>query len=282
MKQKFPLSARLLALLLLALPVGAAERKVSSVADSGETAAAWQKRLPEFWSDNLPLGEIARQLRGHFPDINFIVPSSAEGASVTVVLRSVTLGDLLKAIELASEGRIRGSVVGTETFIHSGGGLPIDSATGLPVTKVSDAVRSNLVSFTFNPNVSGQSPPNPVTSRVFSLAAYLAGRSDEDAQQAIRALYDVFQVALQMRKKFDADVQTPDFTIHQGTKLLVAAGRESELMILQQIIKELATPTYGQNPRPAGAMRPTPPSTPPADSPNPAPRNLPPTKLEAK
>ena len=176
---------------------------------------------------------MATQLRRQFPEVNFVVPESAGNAYVRLILRSVTLGDILKAIELASDGKIRASVAGT--------GQTVDSATGLPMTTVGSDARSNLVSFAF----AGYAPDPPlppenhVACRVFSLSPYLAGLSEKETDAAIKSLHEAFAISLGMLTKFDRDITSPDFQIHQGTKLLIAVGREKELVVIEQIIKEL-------------------------------------------
>src|SRR5215212_4942525 len=69
---------------------------------------AWQRRLPEIdLGDRLPLADVAKNLTERFPEVNFVVPETARDEPVPRLnLRNVTLSEILKAIEIASEGRI--------------------------------------------------------------------------------------------------------------------------------------------------------------------------------
>src|SRR5687767_13032529 len=74
----------LVALLLFAsIPLNAADKPEPKNAPAKQVAepdasAAWQRRIPEFLSDNLPLGEIIRELRQRFPEINFLIKQQTE------------------------------------------------------------------------------------------------------------------------------------------------------------------------------------------------------------
>lgn len=203
--------------------------KIAETAD-----VAWQRRLPEIdLGDNLPLGEVARNLGAIFPAINFIVPVSGRDEPVPKLrLRNVTLGDILKVIELASEGRIRASMPG-ET--HG------SEATGLASSSASDRLGDNIVAFRIG-SVPGTAAalPSAAVCRVFSLAPYLAGRSEKEAQRAAKELYAAIDVAWDMLRKQDRDVQLPNLTYHEGTRLLIAVGREKDLLVIDQIVRQLS------------------------------------------
>jgi hypothetical protein len=229
-------------LLTLVLGVGflnsvacAAEEKSKPAPAITEAAveAAWQRRLPEIDFGNVPLAEVAKDLTDQFRGINFVVPESARGEPVPhLILRNVTLNEILKAIEIASEGRIHSAPSNT--------GISIDPATGLPVTTRAENSQRNLVAFSIAPlpgyPTAAREKP---TCRVFSLAPYLAYKSERDAQRAVKELYDALHVAWSMLKKYQRDVQEPTLTIHEGTKLLIAVGRAEELAVIDQVVKQL-------------------------------------------
>ena len=184
--------------------------------------AAWQRRLPEFTSDNLPLGEIINLLRDKFPEINFVIKRQTDtdgyvsGASVGMVLRSVTLPAILKAIEHASDRPIQ---------ITGGPGGQDD----------------RLVVFEkkpFDPSVPADAP---VVTRIYNVSKYLAYRSDKEAAAALKEIEDVVRMAGRMTVEASNGARTfqPNLSIHPGTKLLIAVGRPDELMVIEQVIKEL-------------------------------------------
>jgi hypothetical protein len=122
-------------------------------------------------------------------------------------------------------------------------------AAGLPIRVTTDNSKGNLVTFNVGPLPGSPSADRQraesskdsasVVCRVFSLAPYLAYRSEKDADLAIKSLYDTLDVAWHMLSKQVRDVQAPELKIHSGTKLLIAVGRESELAVIEQVIKEL-------------------------------------------
>jgi hypothetical protein len=184
--------------------------------------AAWQRRLPELTSDNLPLGEIIRILRDRFPEINFVIKRQTDtdgyvsGASIGMVLRSVTLPEILKAIELGSDRSIQ---------ITGGPGGQDD----------------RLVVFEkkpFDPSVPADAP---VVTRVYNVSKYLAYRSDKEAAAALKEIEDVVRMAGRMTVEASYGSRTfqPSLSIHPGTKLLIAVGRPDELIVIEQVIKEL-------------------------------------------
>lgn len=112
-------STRILLSLVLGVALFAADGypaeerpKQAKVMTEAEVGAAWQRRIPEIdLGDQLPLAEVAKNLGERFREVNFVVPERARSEAVPrLVLRNVTLGEILKAIELASEGRIRGGL----------------------------------------------------------------------------------------------------------------------------------------------------------------------------
>jgi hypothetical protein len=214
---------RLLMLVLLLLGRGtlqAGERPPAAEAEPS-MANAWQRRIPELTSDGLPLEEIVKLLRKQFPELNFLVKQKARSESVAVVLRSVTLQEILKAIGPATEGRVQ--VIWNDNdrlviFDQASRALPVDPATGQPF-----------------PN-SGKK-----ICRVYNVSDYLNGLPDKDADKAIAEIQNVLETAWKMLRDANNDIDEPipTLSVHRGTKLLIAVGRPEDLMILDQVVTRL-------------------------------------------
>jgi hypothetical protein len=208
-------------LLLLAasapVPRAAEGHSTAKSEPSPEVVAAWEKVVERLDYEGLPLSEVVQDLRHIFPKVNFIVPQSAMEAQVGhVTLRSVTLADILKAIELSSEGRIVASVAGSGAPGFPQGmpgiGAQIDPLTGQPLPPT----RSNMVYFACQPNFGMPTMPNPVECRAFSLKAYLRDRTGAARDEAIKSLEEAISLALGMLQQADNQVEKPQFSIHAG------------------------------------------------------------------
>src|SRR5437899_4953815 len=195
------------------------------------TAAAWERRLADFNSDNLPLDEVVRRLRRDFPELNFIVKEKARSEAVSLMLRAVTLEEILKAIPLGTEGRVR-VISPTNTNDRlvifergSGLGVAIDPATGLPVAGGNESAK---------------------ICRVFNLSKYLGRTSDKSIDAAIKEVVESLETAWSMLRAANGDQEEiPKLNLHRGTKLLIAVGRHEDLDILEQVVKELQGPGPG-------------------------------------
>src|SRR6266571_4489993 len=85
----------------------AADKLIPKDVPEPSVAAAWQRRLAAVGFDGLPLSEVVNKLRQDFPELNFIVKEKARSEVVSLTLRSVTLEEFLKAIEPATDDRVR-------------------------------------------------------------------------------------------------------------------------------------------------------------------------------
>jgi hypothetical protein len=207
-----------------------------------DAAAAWQRRLPEFQSDNLPLDEIIKQLRNEFREINFIVKRQNDSdnyissTSVRMTLRAVTLAEILKAIELASDrplqivGKPDERLVIFEKQTTDPSGMPLDA---------------------------------PLATRVYNISTYLAQRPEVEAAAALKELEDVIQTAGHMMTRASNGARNfqPTLSIHPSTKLLIVVGRPEELALVDQVITGLQGPgtksfsnAGAASSKPAGAL----------------------------
>jgi hypothetical protein len=222
------LSRSLLALLLVAGPgLSGADRVEPAKAGGGkvaqpDAAAAWQRRLPELMADNLPLEEIVQELRRQFPEINFLLrnpgdePSDVGSVSVRMVLRAVTLSEILKALELAASSPIQ--------------------VTGVPDER--------LVVFEMKRVETGL-PPAGIETRIFNLRTYLENRTQEEEAIALKQLEDVVRVtAIALANASSGQrLLNPQLKFHPSTKLLIVVGRPAEVQVVQEVVKELQGPS---------------------------------------
>ena len=199
-------------------PVKAAGGKVAQP----DAAAAWQRRIPELMADNLPLEEIVKELRRQFPEINFLLrnpgeePTEVGSVSIRMVLRAVTLSEILKALELAASSPIQ--------------------VTGVPDER--------LVVFEMKRVETGL-PPVGIETRVFNLRRYLESRSDEEEALALKQLEDVVHVTANALANASAGQRrlNPELKFHPSTKLLIVVGRPAEVQVVQEVVKELQGPS---------------------------------------
>jgi len=187
-------------------------------------AGAWQRRLAAVGFDGLPLSEVVNKLRQDFPELNFIVKEKARSEVVFLILRSVTLEEFLKAIEPATEGRVR-VIWPTNTddrliiFDKGQRFTEVDPSTGLPTH------------YGFG---------DQKICRVFNLSRYLERATDKGIDAAIKEIVDSLETAWSMLREANGDQEDiPKLNIHRGTKLLIAVGRREDLDILEQVVKEL-------------------------------------------
>ena len=213
----------LAAFLLAAVNLIGADNTAPKEVPEPSTAAAWERRLADFNSDNLPLDEIVKELRRKFPELNYIVKEKARSQPVSLMLRAVTLDEFLKALEAATDGRVH--VIwptnnGDRLIIFDkgrGSGTAIDPATGLPMPGGEEKI-----------------------CRVFNLSKYLGRTSDKSIDAAIKEVVDSLETAWSMLRQANGDQEEiPKLNLHRGTKLLIAVGRREDLDILEQVVKEL-------------------------------------------
>jgi hypothetical protein len=211
-----------------------AKQATARSAPKPDVAAAWQRRIPEMVSDNLPLGEIIKELRHQFPEINFLIKQQTDtefdvsSFSVKMVLRAVTLQEILKALELAAQRPLQitgGPDERLVVFEAKPAPAAVD-ASGLPLASIQ--------------------------TRVFNISRYLGSRTEKEAAEAMKELENVLHTAgdMQMAASRGERPFRPRLSLHRGTKLLIAVGRPDELAIVEQVVTELQS-TLGQPTLPA-------------------------------
>src|SRR5712671_421843 len=167
----------------------AADKVVPKEVPEPSVAAAWQRRLGAVGFDGAPLSEVVNQLRQNFPELNFIVKEKARSEVVSLTLRSVTLEEFLKAIEPATEGRVR-VIWPTNTddrliiFDKGQRFTEVDPSTGLPT-------RSGF--------------GDQKICRVFNLGKYLARTTDKGTDAAIKEVLESLETAWSMLRQANND-----------------------------------------------------------------------------
>ncbi len=211
-------------ILLLAANLIAADKPIVPQILPAQVEDAWQRRISQLKVDGVPLEEVVRILRDSFPELNFIVKDKVHAETVAFTLRSVTLEEIFKALEPATEGRVQ-VIYSTNrndrliVFDRTQPPVRVDPSTGLPLT----------------------GSPFPADARkicrVFNLSEYLAGRSGKELDQAITEIRDVLEAAWSMlRNANNQSDQIPTFSVHRGTRLLVVVGSPEDLAIVQDVV----------------------------------------------
>jgi hypothetical protein len=218
--------------LLMTFPVGGQQKPASEPKPkSGEASKSsdpWQRRLPELNLQNIPLAEVVNMLaeKDQFPEINVICDQAVKDTAVTLKLRSVTLDDIFTALEIATQS----------------GGSIVDPASGLPsqLAVQANKISDRMVSLSFR-----QTPPiAPVTPvcRAFSLSRYLAGKSSNEIESALKEIEDTLNLCWDMLKKADrtnTKTESPQLRLHPGTKLLIVVGQENQVAVVAQVLEQL-------------------------------------------
>jgi hypothetical protein len=153
-------------------------------------------------------------------------------------VRQVTVEDLFGALEQASRRRVA-QVTGT--YFSGFGGKGAQSQYQIAETSYGFKRQGNLWVFRFEKPVT---PPDSVPSRArfYQLDAYLTRYTIDDITTAI-------QTAWRMTSQKAAIAQSLKF--HEQTKLLIAVGEESELQVIDDVLKALL-PTTDALVRPPG------------------------------
>jgi hypothetical protein len=206
-------------------------------------ADAWQRRIPEMVGENLPLGEVIKELRQRFPEINFLIKQQAEteidvaSIPISMSVRAVTLPELLKALEVAAQRpiQITGAPEDRMVVFESKAAAVAVDAAGLPLRPL-------------------------IQTRVFNIGSYLS-RSGKEENEALAELDDVMGLTgkLFLEGNPSARPFKPRLHIHRGTRLLIAVGSTEELNVIQQVVDALDnSPGQRKAPSSGQASKPNP------------------------
>src|SRR6266404_4124150 len=160
--------------------------QTNNAAKPGITPPWGGRVVKEINWDQLPLSDVVNSLRGEFPDFNFLATRPVQSESVTMILHRVTLEEIFKALEPATEGRV----------------------------KVSWDRNDRLVVF--------EAPPKPVSidpymCRVFNLSKFLDAKEGQEAdalESVKRALEDGWKMLREANG--EQSETTPKLSFHPG------------------------------------------------------------------
>jgi hypothetical protein len=172
------------------------------------------------------IAEVIEFLAKKDAGFNAVVQPSVQTCRVSLKLRNVTSGQVLSALPFASEGAVE--------------------LENLPDVEIVG------VKAVMPPAVVGEDglPIRP-ECRIFSLAAYLAGKDEKAGAAAIEQFHRSLNAAVEMLNNASpqARVKTPQLQVNPETKLLIAVGLPDDLAVVEQLVTALqgssAAPIHG-------------------------------------
>ncbi len=201
----------------------AKETPPASTAATGGTNAfvPATNRIKEFHVDGLPLAEVVKNLQEQFPDVNFLMTPEVRDFAEPIVLqlRSVTLQEILTAIQLTTRGALQ----------------------------INPLFNEKMVSLSLDPNVimEGKLPKPQKICRAFSLSNYLSNRSPDQTSAALKEVEDALAQCWSMLSKAnskankDNKFERPELSLHPETKLLIVVGEPEQLEVVAQVVNEI-------------------------------------------
>lgn len=173
----------------------------------------------EIFFEDFLVAEIVHFLRDHkvTSGLNFIVSDEIADEQVTLQLRRVSFEQLIKAIEIATEGRV---VIET---VDGGDGTLYHVRRG-PESR----------------------PPTQPILRVFNLSKFLAGKKEDEAQKALEDLHQTVEIAFKMLadaqraagRRFDSQNKI-NSKFHPGTKLMIVIGAPADVEVFHEVTSQL-------------------------------------------
>jgi len=199
--------------------------------------------------------------------VNAIIPDEHREVMLPAMkVREVTVVQVFEALEIASDRLIERRT--PSGFVGPGMPQPMNvqnyherSGFRTKGTHTEDSI------WVFYHEGAPKSPPEPpgkpyVALRFFQLAPYLeTGTKVEDITTAIQTGWKMLDDAEQPKPLFHNDAEQPKLTFHKDTKLLIVAGPEEKLNIVNEVLQQLPTAGRGVPVRPP-AMPLPPPSVP--------------------
>jgi len=159
---------------------------------------------------DLTIAEAAEVFRQQWDGLNIIVPPSVADLQIgPLQLRQITVENLCQVIPAATDGIVA---------------VKYDGAAFL----------------TFQPTVEiARTQP---MCKIMSLAPYLAGKPEKDADQAIVDLQDAVLQACSLLAKArrSGKSEQPEFSVHQSTKLLIVVGSSESVSIVEGVVNALS------------------------------------------
>src|SRR5262249_15188902 len=76
----------------------------------------------------------------------------------------------------------------------------------------------------------------------FSLARYLLGKSEDEANKAVAEVENMLELCWELLRDADRSstkIEAPRLNLHRGTKLLIVVGQPSQVEVVEQVIGQL-------------------------------------------
>jgi hypothetical protein len=181
------------------------------VAPAKPIPETWSKEIKDFKFDGVPMGEIVVYLQEKVTGINFVItPDAAEYVLPPVRLSSVTLEDVFTAIRIISSGEIQ---------------ISPESAMLVSVTRIAPPAK----------------PRGFKKSCVaYNLSLYLQGKQGPELEQSMKDVEDALERCWKMLDQANNQrYERPALSLHAPTKMLIAVGEPDQLMVIEQIVRQL-------------------------------------------
>lgn len=161
------------------------------------------------------IAEVIDLLSKNDEGFNAVVQQNVKGIKVSLKLRNVTTQQVLSALTFASENSVELEE------------LP-DGIVGVKATVPPQSVGENGL------------PIRP-ECRIFSLAAYLAGKDERAGAAAIEQFHQSLDAAVRMLNNASPQtgVKVPQLQVNPETKLLIAVGMPDDLAVVEQLVGAL-------------------------------------------
>lgn len=195
--------------------------------------AAWERRIPNLTVDSHPLGDLIANLRTKFPEINFVVPESGLEKPVSLRLQSVTLAEILRALEISSEGMIRAQRDSSSprivAFRVDKRPEPQESKPVLRAYNLENYLRVSIPRMTME---NGE----PETDRLRE------NRREQLKEKKIQSLHHHLEMSFAMMQLSDPDndrIKMPLIEFSRNSDLLIAVGTPESLQIVDEVVRAL-------------------------------------------
>jgi hypothetical protein len=206
---------------------GAIATGPNSVITDEDALAAWERRIPEIEFLTGPASDVARELGHHFPEVNFVMPKGDLAFFLDLQLRAVSLGEILKALEMTTEGQIQ-SRMETERLVTF-------QVRSRPQTNGSKPV---LRAFNLQNYLRMFPSVDPQTGAVLPKKE----EQEKDRERRIFQLHEALQASFDMMRRANPNnenIKMPEIDIHSEPALLIVVGTPESLKVVDQIVGAL-------------------------------------------